>query len=146
MILTMASPMFGFRALGRSLGHSTGKAAVSRPQLAGLRIGNRYATRSILYPGIIRSSHTCGKSQRPNETPANTESALGFWGSQHLWKRAGINTFRCLIGCSLGDFSAMWYLQLNHPDIGMGLIMGIASKLRTQPCCPMQLSNSPSPW
>ena len=45
-----------------------------------------------------------------------------------MWKRAGVNTFRCLVGCTLGDFSAMWFLQANYPDMGMGLVMGISSE------------------
>lgn len=84
--------------------------------------------RSMIHPGIVRPAHTCGNSHKPNETPVKTESTFEFWGSRHLWKRAGINTFRCLIGCSLGDFSSMWFLQANYADMGMGLIMGISSK------------------
>jgi hypothetical protein len=50
-----------------------------------------------------------------------------FWTSRATWKRAAVNTFRCLIGCTAGDFSAMWYLQLSHPALGMGTIMAISS-------------------
>ncbi|EEQ30531.1 hypothetical protein McanMca71_000762 [Microsporum canis] len=67
----------------------------------------------------IRPAHHCAKSQEPI-------LSMGFWSSKPTWKRAGVNTFRCLIGCSLGDFSAMWFLQSCYPSIGTGLIMGIA--------------------
>ncbi|EAS36466.3 uncharacterized protein CIMG_12755 [Coccidioides immitis RS] len=80
----------------------------------------------ILHWGI-RS--VCSKTQASNPEPKQTQESamsLGFWSSSYLWKRAGINTFRCLIGCSLGDFSAMWYLQANCPDMSVGLVMGIS--------------------
>ncbi|OAL62996.1 hypothetical protein A7C99_5382 [Trichophyton rubrum] len=70
----------------------------------------------------IRSAHHCANSQKSDEPILS----LGFWSSKPTWKRAGVNTFRCLIGCSLGDFSAMWFLQSCYPGIGTGLIMGIA--------------------
>lgn len=41
-----------------------------------------------------------------------------------------INTLRCLVGCTVGDFSAMWYLQAAHPELGIGTVMAISSKLR----------------
>lgn len=59
-------------------------------------------------------------------TPSIT--SLGFWSSRPTWGRAGINTFRCLVGCTLGDFSAMWFLQACYPEIGVGAIMTISSK------------------
>jgi hypothetical protein len=56
-------------------------------------------------------------------------SSLTFWASPPTWKRATINTLRCLVGCTLGDFSSMWYLQAFHPTIGIEVIMAISSKL-----------------
>ena len=32
--------------------------------------------------------------------------------SPKVWKRAAYNTTRCLVGCSLGDFTMMFYLQV----------------------------------
>lgn len=61
-------------------------------------------------------------------------SPAGFWRSRLLWKRAGINTFRCLIGCTLGDFSALWYQQANYPDLSVGLSMGVSSKYISKHC------------
>ncbi|KAF9700526.1 hypothetical protein EKO04_001284 [Ascochyta lentis] len=43
-----------------------------------------------------------------------------------IWKRAGINTLRCLIGCTAGDFAAMWYLQSFHADLGLTTIMALS--------------------
>lgn len=66
--------------------------------------------------------------KEPEQAPVQSALSLEFWSSPYLWKRAGINTFRCLIGCSLGDFSAMWFLQAYYPDLSVGLIMGVSSK------------------
>lgn len=52
----------------------------------------------------------------------------GFWMCRSTWNRAGINTLRCLVGCTIGDFSALWMLQTYHPGLGMGMIMGVSSK------------------
>lgn len=38
-----------------------------------------------------------------------------------------LNTTRCLIGCTIGDFSSMWYLQAVYPDLSMSAIMPISS-------------------
>ncbi|KAE8137285.1 hypothetical protein BDV38DRAFT_283123 [Aspergillus pseudotamarii] len=48
---------------------------------------------------------------------------LKFWNCRSTWKRAGINTLRCLVGCTLGDFSALWMLQTYYPALGMGTTM-----------------------
>lgn len=51
-----------------------------------------------------------------------------FWTSGSTWRRASINTFRCLIGCTLGDFTTLWFLQLHYPDLGMGTTMALSSE------------------
>lgn len=39
-----------------------------------------------------------------------------FWGNGKLWKRASFNTLNCLIGCSIGDFGMVFYLQAFYPS------------------------------
>ncbi|TGZ83277.1 hypothetical protein EX30DRAFT_394501 [Ascodesmis nigricans] len=63
-------------------------------------------------------------SPQPDSPPLPLLSRI-FWRCRHTWKRASINTTRCLIGCTTGDFAALWYLQSFHPDLSMGLMMGI---------------------
>ncbi|KAG9662575.1 hypothetical protein KCU64_g1855, partial [Aureobasidium melanogenum] len=58
--------------------------------------------------------------------PALSISKRAFWSCRGTWKRAGINTFRCLIGCTIGDFSSLWTLQTYVPDLGMGTIMALS--------------------
>jgi len=49
-----------------------------------------------------------------------------FWSDRKVWRRAGFNTFNCLIGCSIGDFAMIIYLQVYHPETPMWLQMGLA--------------------
>ncbi|CAG8930860.1 unnamed protein product [Penicillium salamii] len=55
----------------------------------------------------------------------NTRSMLNtaFWSCRSTWRRSGLNTLRCLIGCTVGDFSALWTLQTYYPELGMNTIM-----------------------
>jgi Domain of unknown function (DUF4396) len=84
----------------------------------------------------LHQIHTrCGKAgPEPRECisnpPTTSTSWLRpqFWQSEPHWKRACLNTFRCLIGCTSGDFTALWILQSQFPDIGVAVTMGIASK------------------
>lgn len=62
---------------------------------------------------------------------SNAEQGLfspSYWTSRETWKRAAVNTTRCLIGCTSGDFSTMWLLQRYIPGLGMGMIVPISSK------------------
>ncbi len=76
----------------------------------------------------------CGKRGRAeNHSPPAPPEAVPvtrreFWASRPTWNRASLNTLRCLVGCTAGDFGAMWTLQTCVPDWGMGTIMGIASE------------------
>jgi hypothetical protein len=118
---------------------STFSHPTSQMMMAVSRLGQLHARLSprVLQPvsasaGVFVIGHgrqqfrarSCKSSQR--ERPLSLTSP-GFWGATQTWKRAGVNTSRCLIGCSLGDFSAMWYLQAFHPEIGMESIMAISS-------------------
>jgi len=49
-----------------------------------------------------------------------------FWSDGQSWRRASLNTFRCLIGCTLGDFSALFYLQHHYPTLGASIVMPVA--------------------
>lgn len=60
-------------------------------------------------------------------TIGNTISASqGFWNDTQKWKRASFNTLNCLIGCSIGDFGMLLYIQWKHPHISMAVQMGLA--------------------
>ncbi|KAL4777238.1 hypothetical protein BDW60DRAFT_172429 [Aspergillus nidulans var. acristatus] len=65
------------------------------------------------------------QSQANSNQKSDTSSLLTrrFWTCRSTWRRAGINTLRCLIGCTVGDFAALWTLQTYCPELGMGTIM-----------------------
>ena len=49
-----------------------------------------------------------------------------FWYDKHAWKKAGKNTLNCLIGCSIGDFGMIIYLNIFYPETPIMLIMVLA--------------------
>lgn len=55
-------------------------------------------------------------------------SSPRFWISKETWKRAAVNTLRCLVGCTAGDFSMMWFLQANVSGLATGTTMCLSSK------------------
>jgi Domain of unknown function (DUF4396) len=68
---------------------------------------------------------------RPVTSPTSATTSwlkVQFWASKPQWNRAVVNTFRCLIGCTLGDFSALWILQSHFSHLGVTAMMGISSK------------------
>ena len=62
------------------------------------------------------SASACSKATSPQQ---ENVYALEFWTANDAWRRAGANTLRCLVGCSLGDLSALWLLQAYAPEIGV---------------------------
>ncbi|KAL6231432.1 hypothetical protein BDW75DRAFT_220239 [Aspergillus navahoensis] len=72
------------------------------------------------------SASTCkAQKQATPNTESNKLSPLTsrFWTCRSTWRRAGINTLRCVVGCTVGDFAALWTLQTFFPELGMGTIM-----------------------
>ncbi len=43
------------------------------------------------------------------------EKSSNFWKDKQIWKSSVFNTTNCLIGCSIGDFSMIIYLQAYYP-------------------------------
>jgi hypothetical protein len=80
-----------------------------------------------------KKNNNCKKSSDPSHLIPKTQQQLrsiqdpDFWTCKSTWRRARINTLRCLIGCTIGDFSALWILQTFYPGLGMGVIMGASS-------------------
>ncbi|KAE8145744.1 hypothetical protein BDV25DRAFT_163931 [Aspergillus avenaceus] len=78
----------------------------------------------ILHHLTRRRAHNATPCKKSTTTPPIT--SLPFWTHRQTWSRAGVNTLRCLIGCTSGDFSSLWLLQSFYPDLGMGVVMGIS--------------------
>lgn len=63
-----------------------------------------------------------------------TEKASdSFWSDKIKWKRASFNTLNCLIGCSIGDFGMILFLQAYYPETSMmsQMILAIIAGLFT---------------
>ena len=69
---------------------------------------------------------TCDMPVAPTVAKPAAEGKAGFWSDRQVWRRAGFNTLNCLIGCSIGDFAMIIYLQVYHPETPMWLQMGLA--------------------
>lgn len=56
-----------------------------------------------------------------------------FWSDKDKWKRASFNTLNCLIGCSIGDFGMVFFLQAYYPStpIMWQMILAIIAGLCT---------------
>lgn len=56
-----------------------------------------------------------------------------MWSDSKVWKRAGFNTLNCLVGCSIGDFGMLIFLQMYYPDtpMAMQMILAIIAGLTT---------------
>jgi copper chaperone CopZ len=51
---------------------------------------------------------------------------FSFWTNRINWRRASFNTVNCLIGCSIGDFGMLIFLQAYYPGTPMYLQMILA--------------------
>ncbi|KAJ2973090.1 hypothetical protein NQ176_g6798 [Zarea fungicola] len=72
------------------------------------------------------SKETGDEEKSSSPLQRQSTASVAFWSSKPTWYRASLNTLRCLVGCTTGDFSAMWLLQTHYPDLGMPAIMGIS--------------------
>lgn len=60
-------------------------------------------------------------------------NSSNFWSNTIKWKRASFNTLNCLIGCSIGDFGMILFLQAYYPGTSMvgQMILAIIAGLFT---------------
>ncbi len=92
-----------------------------------------YPSYQLSEPGGA-SSHNRGDH---NNTMTHTVSHAGntmaiattgsfSWSDNHTWGRAAFNTLNCLIGCSIGDFAMIIFLQKFYPGTPMSVQMVLA--------------------
>ncbi|KAG0228706.1 hypothetical protein BGW42_002031 [Actinomortierella wolfii] len=74
------------------------------------------------------SCHTSGGSTHHKATVHSQlpTTSLAFWSDLSSWQVASVNTFRCLVGCTVGDFGMLFYLQSYHPSMAPTVAMGLA--------------------
>lgn len=68
-----------------------------------------------------------------NESEEPATSNRVSWNNTKNWKRASFNTLSCLIGCSIGDFGMIIFLQAYYPETSMlwQMILAIIAGLIT---------------
>jgi hypothetical protein len=124
------------------------------PRFATMSISNHVRRLALIHPGgcLLRSRvmpttstlalkrvriyvsqqkstlHSKDDEVTPPRKPKLSLSERAFWTCRGTWRRAGVNTLRCLVGCTVGDFSALWTLQTYMPELGMGTIMALSSE------------------
>lgn len=63
------------------------------------------------------------------------KSSAGFWTDKEKWNRASFNTLNCLIGCSIGDFGMVFFLQAYYPQtpimwqMALAIIAGLCTSI-----------------
>lgn len=62
-----------------------------------------------------------------NSQTVKAPSTSGFWADKKIWGRAAFNTLNCLVGCSIGDFGMILFLQALYPDTSMMTQMLLAT-------------------
>lgn len=70
---------------------------------------------------VLHDTDTTSTELPPIGITANVQSSTvsSFWGDADKWKRASFNTLNCLIGCSIGDFGTVIFLQAYYPHTPM---------------------------
>mmetsp|Transcript_23639 Transcript_23639/g.33082 ORF Transcript_23639/g.33082 Transcript_23639/m.33082 type:complete len:212 (+) Transcript_23639:614-1249(+) len=65
-------------------------------------------------------------NKKPPEMPKRQPFIkFPFWMDKKVWAKSATNTFRCLIGCSTGDLSTMFFLQSYYPQLPLVVSMGL---------------------
>ncbi|KAJ6785257.1 hypothetical protein PWT90_07691 [Aphanocladium album] len=113
--------MNGCHALSRILGQSARSSRMPWKT----RISGSILARHVSH-SAPRSDKCCAPKKNTGSAAQQPAQSVGFWSSKTTWHRASLNTLRCLVGCTTGDFSAMWLLQTHYPELGMPTIMGIS--------------------
>ena len=54
------------------------------------------------------------------------KSEASFWTDKTKWTRSSFNTLNCLIGCSIGDFGMVFFLQAYYPSTPLATQMILA--------------------
>lgn len=66
-------------------------------------------------------------SEDINSVKPSMVSKDSFWMDTKIWRRASLNTLNCLVGCSIGDFAMVIFLQAYFPSVSMTAQMILAT-------------------
>lgn len=115
-------------ALDAKLGKDKWQVDLQHPdKILSLESSNDIATASeIIESAGFKAIPICELTEVDKAITPDKSKTTHFWLDGYNWKRAGYNTLNCLIGCSIGDFGMMIYLQAFHPHISIWLMMALA--------------------
>lgn len=99
----------------------------TRVLLGGISTHNQ-CTRAVVHASAQHSlaGNRKAVARTGTEESSGGTSSIDFWASKKVWTRSSVNTFRCLVGCTTGDFATMWYLQSAYPELGTAMTMGLS--------------------
>lgn len=97
------------------------KVNVSLPSTASITMAEHIPT-AQLQAALGNYSYQLTDGDQPVAMPADS-----FWTDTKVWGRASVNTMNCLIGCSIGDFGMVLFLQAYHPGTSMTVQMVLAT-------------------
>jgi hypothetical protein len=86
--------------------------------------GNCHMEKKSLRGAAVVGSHSTPITL--HEIELCTRVSSSFWKQWDSWKRAAKNTLNCLIGCSIGDFGMLIFLQTYYPNTAMWITMALA--------------------
>lgn len=74
--------------------------------------------------GLESAPAACCRPSSP--TFMGVAEQASFWRDSGTWRRASKNTLNCLIGCLIGDFGMIIFLQTFYPETPVMVVMGLA--------------------
>jgi copper chaperone CopZ len=81
---------------------------------------------SHIQPQLFKDALSSYPSYQVVDDQQHVAAPPSFWNDMKIWKRASFNTLNCLIGCSIGDFAMIIFLQHYYPATSMMVQMILA--------------------
>jgi len=81
----------------------------------------------VPFKQLVQALSNYPSYQISEEGAVPQNSSAAFWTDNNVWGRASLNTLNCLIGCSIGDFAMVIFLQGYFPEVSMTAQMVLAT-------------------
>lgn len=117
---------------------TVGKALQNVDGVTGVNIDLQRSEAEVeMHHHVATTALQAGLAQYPSyqlTEPGGVAITPGIaWNDAKVWSRAGFNTLNCLIGCSIGDFAMIIFLQKFYPatSMSMQMILAVVAGLAT---------------
>jgi cation transport ATPase len=101
------------------------KVALSK-ELATATITSQTPLSIALLQSKVDAKYQIAAYDESSPTIPKSNASAFHWLDKAIWKRAGFNTLNCLIGCSIGDFGMIIFLNYFYPNTPLMLQMVLA--------------------